>query len=171
MHDILVPMSTAVSRPAVEPVRKALVLALEDAVRRAKKAPLEEVPGILIEISDVAQASRRTLAVVQGKTWLESEGGEPVPVQPQGILGLVNGLTETVGTEAFQEFLAIARAWIANQASSGFAMPHGVPWPGATVPPSGCAWCGGSGPCARCDREAGGDDPVEEASEPVPEVS
>jgi len=145
-HDILASMSTSASRPAVEPVRKALVLALEDAVRRAKRAPLEEVPGILIEISDVAQASRRTLAVVQGKTWLESEGGEPTPVQPQGILGLVNGLTETVGTEAFQEFLAVARTWIASQTSTGFvAAPYGVPWPPA--PPV--------------------DDPVEEASEPA----
>jgi hypothetical protein len=143
MHDIMRPMSTPVTRPAVEPVRKALVLALEDAVRRAKKAPLDEVAGILVEISDVAQASRRTLAVVQGKTWLESEGVEPVPVQAQGILGLVNGLTETVGTEAFQEFLAIARAWIANQASTGFAAPY--PWPSA--PPVG--------------------EPVEEASEPA----
>ena len=108
-------------RAAVEPVRQALVGAMSDLVTRAKKAPVDEVSGILLELSEVAISSRMMLAAVRGQAIPGSSGksggsldadDDLEPVQPMGLAGMLSGLSETVGTETFQEFLALARAWL-----------------------------------------------------------
>ena len=48
-----------------------------------------------------------------------------------GLAGMLSGLSETVGTETFQEFLAMGRAWLKQQSQQpifpGFAVPASGP--------------------------------------------
>ena len=113
----------------VEPVRKALIAALGAAVKRAEKAPLDEVPGILVDIVEMADSSRRTLSAVRGLPATDRKTGPfALPgletIQPYSLSGMLNGITETVGTEAFQEMLALARAWLKVAITASLKRKH-----------------------------------------------